>query len=267
MVLHSSAQHARCCNLHRQKPRTAISTSVTRWPQSFRNVFQNSIQFWETNWQLEQPESDAKLHLQGRERDWKPAQACQRLPWDRKKWPQATVLCSRILNVWNFSIAMTRHSSGPTKSTAWWRVRYDRVSFVLDSADSFFISDSIKDFYTFIHCLYCCGQYQRALNLIKENNFHQVSISKTNRLVHFDWRLVSLSEKHPVQVSRRQVPRKMTEFRGCAQLSKVTPFLLKGRFQRIRPGTRSAEWRWDRRHREASVWCNDREHIWIQHQR
>jgi hypothetical protein len=28
----------------------------------------------------------------------------------------------------------------------------------------------------FVHCLYCCGQYQRALNLIKENDLHKVMI-------------------------------------------------------------------------------------------
>ena len=28
--------------------------------------------------------------------------------------------------------------------------------------------------YTFIDCLYCCGQYQRALNIIKEKDLHKV---------------------------------------------------------------------------------------------
>jgi hypothetical protein len=37
-----------------------------------------------------------------------------------------------------------------------------------------FIKDSIKDLYTFIDCLYCCGQYQRVLSIIKEKDLHKV---------------------------------------------------------------------------------------------
>ncbi|RNA05744.1 cell division cycle 16 -like protein [Brachionus plicatilis] len=36
--------------------------------------------------------------------------------------------------------------------------------------------DSIKDLYTFIHCLFCCGQYQRALNIIKDRDLNQKNI-------------------------------------------------------------------------------------------
>ena len=37
------------------------------------------------------------------------------------------------------------------------------------------LKDSIKDLYTFIDCLYLCGQYQRVLNIIKEKDLHRVS--------------------------------------------------------------------------------------------
>ena len=39
---------------------------------------------------------------------------------------------------------------------------------------NFLVKDSIKDLYIFIDCLYHCGQYQRALSIIKEKDFHKV---------------------------------------------------------------------------------------------
>lgn len=49
---------------------------------------------------------------------------------------------------------------------------YDTALFWADKVN-ILTKDSLKDFYMFIHCLYCCGQYQRALNLIKDTDLHK----------------------------------------------------------------------------------------------
>jgi hypothetical protein len=49
---------------------------------------------------------------------------------------------------------------------------YDTALFWADKVNVL-CKDSLKDFYMFVHCLYCCGQYQRALNLVKDNDLHR----------------------------------------------------------------------------------------------
>ena len=52
---------------------------------------------------------------------------------------------------------------------------YDTALFWADKINTL-VKDSIKDLYVFIHCLYCCGQFQRGLSIIKEKDLHKKNL-------------------------------------------------------------------------------------------